>query len=157
MTFTVIVNKIDDVNPLEELLWEIRRTFRDLTEAADRELEPLGIQAADRAFLEFLAREQGPVSPSDLARKYSVSRQHIQQTLRRLPHPEWVEESADPADRRTILLSLSRSGRAAWQRIRVADRAFLGRLARRTDAKQVQAAAWLLRDLRRELKAPKGE
>ena len=145
----------DRMGTLEEFIWELRRTFRDLADAADQQLRVMNIQAADRALVEFLARERKPVSISQLARKYSVSRQHIQQTLRRLPHPEWIEEAADPADRRTVMLCLSRQGYAAWKRIREADGAFLNRLSRRFTKEKVRAGTDLLKQLRRELKTAK--
>jgi DNA-binding MarR family transcriptional regulator len=145
----------DRIESLEGLIWEMRRAFRELAAAADRELERLGLQAGDRAFLEFLAREAKPVSLSDLARKYSVSRQHIHQSLRRLPHPEWVEETPDASDGRTVLLGLGRKGRAQWQKIRRLDRAFLGRLAARLPRERVAAAAALLSELRSQL--PQGK
>ncbi len=155
LTIAPIVNMIDNVKArqesLEQFIWELRRAFRDLTAAADRELQPLGIQTGDRAFLEFLAREPKPISLSDLARKYSVSRQHIHQMLRRLPQPEWVEEIPDPADGRAIRLRLSRKGRACWERVRVLDRRFLDRLSERLSQERVAAATELLRQLRREL------
>jgi DNA-binding MarR family transcriptional regulator len=150
-----MVNMIDSMEArpesLEELIWELRRAFRDLTAAADRELRVLGMQSGDRAFLEFLARETKPVSLSELARKYAVSRQHIHQSLRRLPHPEWVEEAPDSADRRTIRLRLSRKGRACWGKVRAVDRTFLNRLAGRLSQERVMEATDLLRQLRREL------
>ena len=133
---------------LEKLIWEVRRTFRDLTAAADRELEQLGIQSAGRALLEFLTKETEPVSLSDLARKYAVSRQHIHQTLRSLPDPEWVEELRDPGDRRSVRLRLSRKGRAFWTKVRAADRRLLERLARELSEDQVAASTDLLRKLR---------
>jgi DNA-binding MarR family transcriptional regulator len=103
----------------------------------------------------FLARETEPISLSELARKYSVSRQHIHQTLRALPHPEWVDEIPDAADGRTVLLRLSRKGRAHWNRIREVDRAFLGKLAGRLSRERVEAATDLLRQLRREITSGK--
>ena len=149
------VNIIDNMKArlgsLEQLIWELRRAFRELTTAADRELQVLRIQTRDRAFLEFLARETEPISLSDLARKHAVSRQHIHQTLRSLPHPEWVEEVVDAKDRRAVRLRLSRKGRACWAKIRAVDRAFLERLAGRLSQEHVAAATDLLRQLRREL------
>lgn len=136
---------------LEQLIRELRRAFRELAAAADRELWALEIQTGDRAFLEFLARETEPVSLSDLARKYSVSRQHIHQTLRRLSNPAWVEEVPDSTDRRAVRLRLSRKGRACWEKVRIVDRAFLHRLAERLSQERVVAATNLLRQLRREL------
>ena len=141
---------------LEQLIWELRRTFRELAAAADRELQKIGMRTGDRAFLEFLARETEPVSLSDLARKYSVSRQHIHQTLQRLPNPEWVDRVPDAEDGRTVLLQLSRHGRATWNRIRDLDRAFLGRLAGRLSAERVVAATELLRQVRHELSHEQG-
>lgn len=140
---------------LERLIWELRRAFRELAAAADRELQTLGLQAADRAFLEFLAREAEPVSLSALARKYSVSRQHIQQTMRRLAHPEWIEQVPDPADRRTVLLRLSHRGRVVWKKIRKLDQRFLEELAGRLTEERVAAAAELLKQLRGELRIGK--
>jgi DNA-binding MarR family transcriptional regulator len=152
LTFEVIVNSIDNMKAqtesLEKLVWEIRRAFRELAAAADRELKELDLQVGDRAFLEFLAREPEPVSLSELARKHSVSRQHIHQTLRHLPHPEWVDEVPDSTDRRTIRVCLSRKGRAYWKRIRVVDREFLGQLAKKLSEERVVAATELLRQLR---------
>lgn len=140
---------------LEKLMWQLRRAFRELTAAADRELEGFGIQAGDRAFLEFLFREPQPISLSDLAKKYSVSRQHIHQTLRHLPNPDWVEETEDPNDRRALLLSLSPKGREVWERIRKADAALLKNLAARLPEDRVAAATALLKQLRSELRAGK--
>lgn len=155
LTNAFLVNTIDNMKArsesLEGLIWELRRVFRELTVAADRELQVLGIQAGDRAFLEFLARETKPISLSDLARKYSVSRQYIHQTLRRLPNPEWADKVPDSADGRTVLLCLSRKGRAQWHKIRDIDRAFLSKLAGRLSQERLTVAIDLLRQLRREL------
>ena len=136
---------------LEQFCWEIRRSFRDLASAADVELKPLGITAGDRAILEFLAREPGPISLSDLARKRSVSRQHIHQSLRRLPNPGWIEELARDGDQRQVLLRLSRSGRVFWKRVRGVDEGLFARLAPQFQPDELLAAMGLLRRLRGEL------
>lgn len=155
LTNSRIVNTLDNMKSraesLEQLIWEVRRVFRELAVAADRELQSIGIRAGDRAFLEFLARQTEPISLSDLARNYSLSRQHIHQRLRGLPNPEWVDEMPDPADGRTVLLRLSRKGRAQWNRIRDVDRAFLSKLAERLSQEEVAAATDLLRQLRHGL------
>ncbi len=139
---------------LEELIWQIRRAFRELGVAADAYLGELGIQVGDRAMLEFLAREPGPISLSDLARKRAVSRQHIHQALRRLPHPGWVEQTSDPADRRAVLLRLSPQGRAFWRRVRAADEAVMAGLAAGLTAAEVQQATRAIAKLRRRLRPP---
>jgi len=133
---------------IEGLLWETRRLFRALAAEADEALAPLGITASERALIEFLARERGPIGVADLARTRSVSRQHIHQTLSRLRNPRWIEKRLDPADARSAVLSLTDEGRALWRRIRQVDRAILRRLARRVQDTEADAAARTLRTLR---------
>ena len=140
-----------DADVLEGLIWETRRLFRALTEAADEALQPLGITASDRALIEFLAREPGPISLAALARKRSVSRQHIHQSLGRLRDPRWIARQPDPDDARSTLLQLTDEGRSLWKEIRAVDRAVLRRLARPLDAAKVKAATGTLHDLRRAL------
>src|SRR6476620_11149649 len=103
---------------IEDLIWEIRRLFRELGQAADQALAPLGVTAAERALLEFLAKDEAPVTLSDIARKRAVSRQHVHQTLARL-NPRWIDRSEDPRDARSVALSLSKEGRALWKQIRL--------------------------------------
>ncbi|MFO1325641.1 MAG: MarR family transcriptional regulator [Burkholderiales bacterium] len=141
---------------LESFCWELRRAFRELARAADNALAPLGIEAGDRALLEMLARQTEPVSISDLARRYAVSRQHVHQALARLPDPDWVERVAADGDRRRVLLRLSRSGRAHWRRIRSVDAALLARLAPAFEPRAVADGIALLQNLRAALGALEG-
>src|SRR5215831_9621453 len=99
---------------IEELIWQVRRLFRELAQASDRALAPLGMTAAERALLEFLAREEAPIPLSEIARKRAVSRQHIHQTLRRLD-PKWLDRFDDPVDARSVSVALSKEGRAWWK------------------------------------------
>lgn len=141
---------------VEDLVWEVRRLFRELGQAADEALAPLGITAAERAFLEFLAKEKEPITLSEIARKRSVSRQHIHQTLSRL-NQQWIDRSADPSDTRSVSLSLTAKGRALWRRIRVADGELLDRLERFLPAKEARAATATLRKVRDALKSRQEE
>lgn len=133
---------------IEALCWELRRACRDLAAAADEAMAPLGIQASERALLELLVREPAPISLSALARKARVSRQHVQQTLARLPDPSWVEHLQDPVDRRAVRIRLSRRGRAMWKRVRTVDAAFFGRLAPAFGAGEVATSLRVLSKLR---------
>lgn len=143
------VNYIDDMaDAVESLVWEVRRCFRELAVAADKALEPLGLTASDRALIEFLARESEPISLAALARKRSVSRQHVHQSLARLPDPRWVERAADPTDSRSVLLRLTGEGRSLWKGIRRVDRALLRRIARQVDPAKVRAATKTLQEIR---------
>lgn len=114
-------------------------------------MAPLGISAAERALLEFLAREQGPISLAALARKHRVSRQHIHQLLSRIPRQEWVQKLPDPQDARSVLLRLSPEGRKFWAQIRARDKQALQRLGRNVDAARLRATAETLHALRQEL------
>ena len=137
---------------VDELIWEVRRLFREAAQAADTALAPLGVTAAERALLEFLAKEESPVSLSDIARNRSVSRQHIHQTLSRLD-PRWVNRYDDPRDARSVVLSLSTEGRALWNRVRVVEGRLLYRVDRQLDQRKVRAATATLRRVREALES----
>ena len=133
---------------VEALTWETRRLFRALAAAADQALAPLGLSAGDRALIEFLAREDGPITLAALARKRSVSRQHIHQSLSRIESRGWIDKRADPGDARSLLLQLTADGRRLWSRIRDVDRAILRRIARAVDERRAREAADTLRAIR---------
>jgi DNA-binding MarR family transcriptional regulator len=137
---------------MEDLIWEVRRLFRELGQAGDVALARVGVTAAERALLEFLAKEEAPVTLSELARKRAVSRQHIHQTLSRL-NRNWVNRSHDPADARSVSISLSKEGRAFWKRIRAMDGEWLQRLEGRLTEREVLAATAALRKVREALKS----
>ena len=140
---------------VEDLIWETRRLFQALSVAADEALKPLNITAGDRALIEFLVRESEPVSLAELARKRSVSRQHIHQSLTRLRNPDWIEKSPDPGDARSVLLRLTDEGRSLWNEIRAIDRVVLRKIARRVDTAAVEAATETLRNVRNALQGLK--
>jgi DNA-binding MarR family transcriptional regulator len=119
--------------------------------AADEALAPLNITASDRALIEFLAREPHAISLAELARKRSVSRQHIHQSLQRLPNPRWVAKAPDPKDARSVLLHLTAEGHALWKQIQKIDRAMLRRLSQHTQPWAVRSATTTLRALRAAL------
>ena len=136
---------------VEELIWEARRLFQAAAIAADAALKPLNITASDRALIEFLARESAPISLAELARKRSVSRQHIHQSLNRLREPRWIERLPDPNDARSILLRLTDEGRTLWKEIRSIDKRILQRIARRVDDGNARSATTTLRKIREVL------
>lgn len=149
------VKYVDNMNtPLEDLIWETRRLFRELAQAADAALAPLGVTASERALLEFLAKEEAPVTLSAIARKRGVSRQHIHQTLSRLD-PRWVDRSDDPRDARSVALRLSKDGRALWTKIRAVDAALLRRIGKHLDERRVRAAGTTLHEIRAALETTK--
>ncbi len=130
------------------LAWELRRTFRDLAMAADQSLKPLAITVGDRALLEMLARQDDAISLSELARTHSVSRQHVQQALRRLPDPEWIEVVPDRNDARTMNVRLSAKGRAFWRRVEEVEDGAFRELAEAQDLGELERTIAFLRRLR---------
>jgi DNA-binding MarR family transcriptional regulator len=136
---------------VEGLLWETRRLFRVLATAADEALQPLNITASDRALIEFLAREPHPISLAELARKRSVSRQHIHQSITRLPNPRWIDKQPDPDDARSVLLHLTPEGQSLWKEIKSIDRAILRRISKHIRTYAAHAAAATLREVREAL------
>jgi DNA-binding MarR family transcriptional regulator len=133
---------------VESLMWEVRRLFRAMAVAGDEALEPLGITGSDRALIESLARERGPISLAELARKRSVSRQHIHQSLARLRDARWIDRTPDPRDARSVRLRLTDHGRSLWQEIKRIDRIELGKIARQIDPWRVRTATETLQEIR---------
>ena len=66
-----------------KVTWLIRRLFRAMADHADAYLHDAGLTAADRAVLEFLYPDAHLTVPA-IARRYQVSRQHVQVTVNRL-------------------------------------------------------------------------
>jgi DNA-binding MarR family transcriptional regulator len=132
---------------LEQLIWQVRRAFWDFAAMADRALSGLGVRAGERALIERIAAAGRPVSLSRLARDANVSRQHVQQTLRRLD-PAWLELGKDAADAKVVTVRLSDAGQALWSQIRARDEAVLADLAEGLDAGELAVATVLLERLR---------
>ena len=96
-----------------QVVWLIRRLFRALGQASDSMLQPLGISAADRAVMEFLYPDQA-LSVPEIARKYSVSRQHVQVTVNSLAEKNLVSTSDNPKHKRSPLVQLTKQGRKTF-------------------------------------------
>ena len=100
-----------------KVTWLIRRLFRALAETADRYLQDSGLSAADRAVMEFLYPATQLTVP-DIARRYQVSRQHVQVTANRLLAQGLIRSVDNPQHKRSPLMRLSGAGRDAFADIR---------------------------------------
>jgi DNA-binding MarR family transcriptional regulator len=100
-----------------QVTWLIRRLFRAMADRADRYLRDSGLSAADRAVLEFLYPDEQLTVP-DIARRYQVTRQHVQTTVNRLLDRDLVETVENPRHKRSPLLRLSDHGNQLFTRIR---------------------------------------
>lgn len=110
-----------------QVTWLIRRLFRAMADRADRYLHDSGLSAADRAVLEFLYPDQALTVP-DIARRYQVTRQHVQTTANRLLDRDLVRATENPRHKRSPLLRLSNRGQQLFARIRRREQALLDEL-----------------------------
>jgi len=104
-----------------QITWLVRRLFRAMGDKADSYLKPLGITAADRAILEFLYPDKVLTVP-EIARRYNVSRQHVQATVNPLLESGLLKQRANPAHKRSVHIALTAAGRRLFDKIREKDR-----------------------------------
>ena len=100
-----------------QITWLVRRLFRAMEERADAYLQDEGLTAADRAVMEFLSAGEHLTVP-DIARRYQVSRQHVQVTVNGLLDRGLLETHANPRHKRSPLLGLSERGTSVFAGIR---------------------------------------
>jgi DNA-binding MarR family transcriptional regulator len=110
-----------------KVTWLIRRLFRAMAERADAYLRDAGLTAADRAVLEFLNPDTRLTVPA-IARRYQVSRQHVQVTVNHLIEQGFVETYDNPRHKRSPLLALTSSGQRMFATIRRRESAVLDKL-----------------------------
>jgi DNA-binding MarR family transcriptional regulator len=84
---------------------------------ADQYLADSGLSAADRAVMEFLYPEEELAVP-DIARRYNVSRQHVQATVNSLVQRGLLRMVHNPKHKRSRLVRLSTLGRDSFAEIR---------------------------------------
>jgi DNA-binding MarR family transcriptional regulator len=106
---------------------DIARMARRLRQEAGAELSPS--QTAALATIE----RHGPLTPSELAVRERVQRPTVTRVLARLEEAGLVERAADPADRRSSLVSVSAAGRELLDALRTRKDAFLARRLERLD------------------------
>ena len=104
-------------------IWLVRRLFRALASRADDYLGESGLSAADRAVIEFLYPDE-QLSVPDIARRYNVSRQHVQITANRLLDNALLESVPNPRHKRSRLVQLTPEGQAFTDEMRARERTF---------------------------------
>jgi DNA-binding MarR family transcriptional regulator len=123
----------------------VARTARRLRQEAGADLSP-SLSSA----LATIGRH-GPLTPSELAAHERVQRPTATRVLARLEELGLIERAADPADRRSSLISVSADGRALLRRQRSRKDQFLARRLAALDPGEVatleRAAAILERVL----------
>jgi len=110
----------DPIAQLSELLtcasWRLRR-------AARTELEPLGLTFGQARALRLLDRAGAPVRMGELAARLEVVPRSATATVDALEAAGLVARSADPADRRSVLVCPTAAGSALLDRLGRARRA----------------------------------
>ena len=104
-----------------QIVWLIRRLFRAMAETANGYLEPLDCNVAERAVLEFLHSDQRLTVP-EIARRYKVSRQHVQVTVNRLAERDLIAIEGNPQHKRSSLVTLTTRGKKLFDEIQALDR-----------------------------------
>jgi DNA-binding MarR family transcriptional regulator len=97
----------------------VARTARRLRQEAGADLSPSltsALASIDR---------HGPLTPSELAAHERVQRPSATRLLTRLAELGLVERAADPADRRSALISTSAAGRTLLRRLRTRKNHYL--------------------------------
>jgi DNA-binding MarR family transcriptional regulator len=112
-----------------EIIWLIRRTFRAMGVKADEYLADADLSVADRAVLEFL-HPQLELSVPEIARRYDVSRQHVQVTVNALVTKGLLRSVENPKHKRSRLMRLSGLGRDTFEEIRRNESAVVDRIFR---------------------------
>ena len=138
--------------PITEVAGHLRlvlaRSARRLRQEAGADLSP-SLSSALAA-----VERHGPVTPSELAGHERVQRPTATRVIARLEEAGLVERAADPADRRSCLITASTEGRALLRRQRSRKNQFLARRLAALDPDEVatleRAAAILERMLDEE-------
>jgi DNA-binding MarR family transcriptional regulator len=111
----------------------VARTARRLRQEAGTDLSPS--QTAALATIE----RHGPLTPSELAVRERIQRPTATRVIARLEEAGLVERTADPADGRSSLVSLSAEGRALLKKLRANKDAYLARRLEALDPEELAA------------------
>ena len=131
-----------------EITWLIRRVFRAMAAEADRYLADSGLSAADRAVMEFLYPDVA-LSVPDIARRYKVTRQHVQVTVNGLIQRGLLSSIENPRHKRSRLIRLSGPGRDCFAEIRKNESVLVEQLfagLSEADLKATQQTLYLLHE-----------
>lgn len=133
-----------------EVIWLIRRLFRAMAAQADEYLADAELSAADRAVMEFLY-PQHELSVPEIARRYKVSRQHVQVTVNALVTRGMLRSLENPQHKRSRLIRLSGLGRDTFNEIRHNEAAIVERIFSGISADALETTHATLNALLKEL------
>lgn len=131
---------------LYQLIWQTRRLFQKLRSTSDGLLEGTGINASQRAVLEFLL-QQHPQTVPEIARDKSVSRQHIQTVVNDLLDLGLIKVVENPAHKRSSLIEISSKGKALFESVKKKEATFIKKLEKQFSQKDLTTALRTLKSL----------
>jgi len=132
---------------------ETRQLFHRLRLAA-REIHGPGVAATGRGILESLDRH-GPTTVPQLARMRPVSRQHIQTHVNALAAEGLVELTANPAHKRSRLVSLTNTGAARIRAMKSLEARLLEQIEMGLGEQELTTTTNVLRTVRNRLESQK--
>lgn len=105
----------------------IRRLFRAMEREEGEHRKGLSLSTAERAVLE-LIHPDGELSVPEIARRYGVSRQHVQVTVNGLMDKGLASTLNNPVHKRSPLIAQTARGRAVFNAVLERDRDAMDRL-----------------------------
>jgi len=135
-----------------ELVWCTRRLFQQLRATSEELLEGTGINASQRAVLEFLDQHQ-PQTVSNMAREKNVSRQHIQTLVNDLLTLNLVKSHENPAHKRSPLMSMTEQGKKLFMKIIRDEAKVLASMASEFSGKNVSTSIRTLKSMHQYLQS----
>ena len=135
-----------------ELVWCTRRLFQQLRATSEELLEGTGINASQRAVLEFLDQHQ-PQTVSNMAREKNVSRQHIQTLVNDLLTLNLVKSHENPAHKRSPFMSMTEQGKKLFMKIIRDEAKVLASMASEFSGKNVSTSIRTLKSMHQYLQS----
>lgn len=117
----------NDLKRLAQITMSVRRCFWLLAAVSDEMIKDLNVTASLRAVLEHID-QSGPSTVPQIARSKAVKRQSIQALVDQLKERNLVEAVANPNDRRSHLIELTRDGQTLFSEIRRREAGAMSRL-----------------------------
>src|SRR5690242_12504078 len=115
-------------------------TFRQLRVVGGHLHGTDGPVTGERGILLQLASD-GPQTVPSMARERSKSRQHVQVIVDRLSERGLLERRANPRHKRSVVIALTRAGRAEVTRMKARERRLAARLAGAIPERELRRAA----------------
>lgn len=136
--------------PVYSLIMQIRRSFQRLKTVSEEILQGTGINASQRAILEFLYQHQSHTVPQ-LAECLSVSRQHVQVIVNDLVALGLARCLENPIHKRSPLIEATPEGVALFESIQEKEAEILQQFQQQLPKKEIQSALNTLESLNKLL------